>query len=234
MSSLGIYNVSNMRNDYSISQTKLGMPNYEKIPHKGMTRPAETEFDTIIDELAKGLATAHFNKNDSEYRNIRSMAEEKALVQYISVVSPDRKALAKDAMQLFNKPRSSPQKNVDTAKTLIDYLNLRDGMVKKTNEGRFSVTMNSGVMVVTGSDLDPNTFELKCSEYGQSVLTYNRHGWSYTLTPQEQTMQQSFLVRLNSAEDKYYGQLIGSATQANNQIGNSDLMEENSRIDLKA
>ncbi|WP_101696344.1 hypothetical protein [Clostridium minihomine] len=108
MSGFGIGKMTGASVGNSSFLQRLGGPDWEKIPHKGMKRPTEAEFDGIVDKLAKSLAEARYDQNDGKYRNIRSIAE-KATAQYVSVVSPDRKALAKEASRM-SRPNSSPQK----------------------------------------------------------------------------------------------------------------------------
>ncbi|WP_085832223.1 hypothetical protein [Clostridium merdae] len=208
MYTLGVSESPQIQKGKSNTGSKLDVPNWNTTPHKGMERPSDTEFDSIIDNLAKLLAEAHYQQDDSKYNRLWSVAEN-ARAQYISAVSPDRAALANEAQQYFNKSSNEPNKNVNGPKNIIDYLNQKDRMEKPTKDGRYNISLNSGTMVVTGSDLEPNTFDLKCSPLGQTVMSHNPYGWTWTATPQEQMMSSSFLNRLNSAEDKYYREISG-------------------------
>lgn len=232
MSIVSINEISKPNNVYSSTPTKITNPRWDVIPHKGMERPTEAEFEVIIDDLAKALAEARYNNDDNKYNSIRAI-KDKVYAQYVSAASPDRKALAKDAMQLLSKPRSaSSQKSGDEPKTLIDYLNMRDG-IGQTSEGRFSAKLKSGTMIFTGSDLQPNTFELKVSPSGQSVMGYNPNGWAWTATPGEKALSDKFLKRINAAEDSYYRQFTnyGIPDNAGKKIENAD---GNSSIDIRA
>lgn len=212
MSGFGIGKMTGVSAGNSSFLQRLGGPDWEKIPHKGMKRPTEAEFEGIIDKLAKSLAEARYDQNDNKYRNIRSMAE-KATAQYVSVVSPDRKALAKEASRM-SRPNSSP-KNTEDPKNLIDYLNIKDGIGAYPNEGCARVMSQSGATVVfSGSDLQPDTFEIKSGPLGQTVMGCAAGSWYYVATPQEQAMEQNFLTRLNAAEDQYYRQYLNSGSPA--------------------
>ncbi|MDF3002119.1 MAG: hypothetical protein K0Q48_2238 [Bacillota bacterium] len=199
------------------SQSLFDRVNWDIIPHKGMERPTEQAFDVIIDDLAKALAEARSEKDDAKYRSL-SLTKEKVYAQYISAASPDRKNLVKDASQVINGANRNPQsKKSEEPKTLIDFLNIRDGFVKSTSEGRFSITLKTGTTIIaSGSDLQPNTFELKGSEFGPSVMGYNPNGWTWTATPQERVMSSRFLNKINSLEQRYYTENKITDTAADN------------------
>lgn len=95
--------------DCSTSTFNNWGPNWEITPHKGMQRPKDIEFDAIIDNLGKSLAEALIKKDGAKYKEIRSFAEKRVLSQYISVVSPDRKALVKETLQFINSAPAKPQ-----------------------------------------------------------------------------------------------------------------------------
>lgn len=209
MSNLNISKMS-VNSYYSSSQTsKVSSPDWEKIPHKGMERPSETEFDVMIDDLAQKLAKARFNNDSSQYENL-SLASEKLRAQYVSAVSPDRKSMVKDAAELMKQSRSNSGKSeADKPMDLIDYLDKKDGIGEYSQEGRSRTVSKSGTTVVfTGSDLQPDMFEIKGSKTGQTVMSYVSGNWYYENTPQEQSMQRSFLSRINKAEDRYYRQYV--------------------------
>ncbi len=48
---------------------------------------------------------------------------------------------------------------------------------------------------------------------GQVVMGYASGSWYHVNTPQEQAMQQTFLSRLNKAENRYYRQYANGDTQ---------------------
>lgn len=208
MYTLGVSESPQLQKRNSNTGIKLVVPNWNTTPHKKMERPSDTEFDSIIDNLAKLLAEAHYQQDNSKYNQLWSVAEN-ARAQYISAVSPDRAALANQAQQYFSKLGTESNENGDEPQNIIDFLNQKEHMEDLTKDGRYSVSLSSGTMVVTGSDLQPDTFDLKCSPLGQTVMSHNPNGWTWTATPQEQMMSSSFLNRLNSAEDKYYREISG-------------------------
>jgi len=102
----GVERTSRINNINLSSLSPIGNVNWEVIPHKGMTRPTEQEFDVIIDDLAKALADARSNKDSAEYNRL-GLIKEKAYAQYVSIVSPDRKTLVKDASQVINRANNN-------------------------------------------------------------------------------------------------------------------------------
>lgn len=206
MSLISINGVSKLNNVYSSTSIQNTNPRWDVIPHKGMERPTEAEFEVIIDDLAKELAEARYNNNVNRYSSLSNI-KDKVYAQYVSAASPDRQNLAKDAMELWVQPQSSLcLKSGDETKTFIDYLNMRDG-IGQTSDGSFFAKLKAGTMIFTGSDLQPSTFELKADSTGQSVMGYNPNGWTWTATPEEQALCNKFLKRINAAEDSYYRQL---------------------------
>lgn len=194
--------------------SKASAPDWERIPHKGMERSSEDEFNVRIDELAKGLAEARLQNDSIQYENL-SLAGDKMRAQYISSVSPDRKSMVKDAAEMMKQSGVKAGKtDPDGSMNLIDYLNKKDGIGDSGQEGRSCNTAGAGTTVVlSGSDLQPDTFELKESKMGQVVMGYASGSWYHVNTPQEQAMQQTFLSRLNKAEDRYYRQYVNENTQ---------------------
>jgi len=184
--------------------------NFNKIPHKGMQRPSDAEFDTIIDNMAKALAEAYHKKDIDTYDALKSKVRE-LRAQYVSIVSPDRKSMAEEAMPYLRGKTGDHEKSSDGPSTLIDYLNLKDGFVSGgASEGRYTVQLKSGSMVCVGGAFNPNVFEFKAHD-GQTVLYYNDYsGWSYMSTPQEKMMENEFNNKINNAEQMYYYQLKNS------------------------
>jgi hypothetical protein len=200
----------------SISQTsKASSPDWEKIPHKGMERPSEAEFDGKIDELAKELAKARYQNDGSQYESL-SAAGDKLRAQYLSLVSPDRKTMAKEASEFMKQSRSDAgNKESDKPLNLIDYLNKKDGIGEYGENGRSHNVSKSGTgttVVYGGNDLQPDSFEIKGSKAGQTVMGYASGNWYHINTPEEQSMQKNFLARLNKAEERYYRQYVSGDT----------------------
>jgi hypothetical protein len=175
--------------------SKASAPDWERIPYKGMERPSEAEFNAKIDELAKGLAEARLQNDSIQYENL-SLEGDKLRAQYISAVSPDRKSMVKDAAEMMKQAKAG-RTDPDASMNLIDHLNKKDGIE----------------VVHSGSDLQPDTFEIKESKMGQVVMGYASGNWYHVNTPQEQAMQQTFLSRLNKTEDRYYRQYVNGDIQ---------------------
>lgn len=231
---MSIFNVSGMSgiqyNSFSQTSKANGL-DWEKIPHKGMERPSEAEFSSKIDELAKGLAEARYTNDNSKYKSLSSEGE-KMRAQYISSVSPDRKNMVEEASELMNQSRSNTGKEeIDKPRDFIDYLDKNDGVGEYTKKGsRGSASKSGTTVVLTGSDLQPDTFEIKGSKAGQTVIGYASGNWYHVNTPEEQNMQQKFLSRLNKAEDRYYRQYV-NAGSLNYEQDFDTASATNSRVD---
>ena len=206
------FNINRMSgNQYnSISQSStFSSPDWEVFPHKGMERPPEAEFDGMIDNLAKELAKARYQNDSSQYDSL-SLAGDKLKAQYISVVSPDRKTMAKDASELINQYRSSVRnKESDKPLNLIDYLNKKDGIgeYSETRQGR-NISKSGTTVEILRNDLQQDSYEIKDSKTGQAVMSYSSGKWYIEYTPQEQSMHKSFISKLTKAENRYYRQYV--------------------------
>lgn len=97
-------------------------PNWEITPYKGMQTPSKDELIKQIKDLATKRAEA-VTPSDFAYVNYQ---EEKLSAQYVSSVSPDRKTLYNEAVQTI-KGQKNNKGNFEGQKTLIDYLNEKDG-----------------------------------------------------------------------------------------------------------
>lgn len=192
--------------------------NWDTTPHKGMQRPADGEFPGIIEELGKnlaqGLIEAEKTGNDALYQQAQAAAD-KAMAQYMSPVSPDRKSLMNEARQfkdMLNTAIKKFKNSTNPTKTLMDFFIERDGIITPATRGRFNVKFESGtIFSVTGSDLQPDMFDVRTRPEGEAVLVYRSGEWGYQLTSDELKLQQEFLDGLNSAKDRCLKQ--GSAQQ---------------------
>lgn len=218
MTNINVGRMSGVQYQSFSQTTKVSGLDWEKIPHKGMERPSEAEFTSKIDELAKGLAEARYSNDNSRYKSLSSEGE-KMRAQYISSVSPDRKNMVDEASELMNQSRSNAGKEeTDKPRDFMDYLNKKDGVGEYAKKGsRGSASKSGTTVVLTGSDLQPDTFEIKGSKAGQTVMGYASGNWYHVNTSEEQNMQNQFLSRLNKAEDRYYRQYVNAGSLNNGQ-----------------
>lgn len=167
----------------------LNVPNWSVIPTKGMQVPSDKELISKIKELAKKEATA---KTSKDYEAIET-ERKKLNAQFLSKVSPDRKALYKDAEKEINNMGS---KNNNKKVKPLGELNLLEILMEQKKE----VKLKSG-----------GTFDAKYNSKGgydydikvnNSVVLGSINGsWTYSLTSAEQVRQDEFnKIYYNSCE----------------------------------
>lgn len=167
----------------------LNVPNWSVIPTKGMQVPSDKELISKIKEFAKKEATA---KTSKDYEAIET-ERKKLNAQFLSKVSPDRKALYKDAEKEINNMGS---KNNNKKVKPLGELNLLEILMEQKKE----VKLKSG-----------GTFDAKYNSKGgydydikvnNSVVLGSINGsWTYSLTPAEQVRQDEFnKIYYNSCE----------------------------------
>jgi hypothetical protein len=218
MADLNMSKISGITIQSYLRKININGPDWEKFPHKGMERPSEAEFDGLIDNLAKELAKANYNIDTSQYENLSSEGD-KLRAQYISVVSPDRKTMAKNASEMINEYRSKiKNKEPNNPSTFIEYLNKKDGIGEYHDTGmRRYFTKSGTTMDIYMNDAEQESYEIKDSMSGQTVMGYNSNGWSYQFTPQEQSMHLTFVSKLSKSENLYHRQYVNGDSFSNGQ-----------------
>ncbi len=218
MSDLNMSKISGITIQSYLRKININGPDWEKFPHKGMERPSEAEFDGLINNLAKELAKANYNNDTSQYESLSSEGD-KLRAQYISVVSPDRKTMAKNASEMINEYRSKiKNKDPNKPSTFIEYLNKKDGIGEYHDTGmRRYFTKSGTTMDIYMNDAEQESYEIKDSMSGQTVMGYNSNGWSYQFTPQEQSMHLTFVSKLSKAEKQYYSQYVNGNSLSSGQ-----------------
>lgn len=200
-------------NKYMKSQPKYGTPNWDVIPHKGMSRPSDAEMDKLIDEYARKMADAANAGDDIKYRELSDYAHNQLRAQYMSAVSPDRKSLVEEALQFINTSAGqTAKKGKGPHMTLVDILNVKEGLIKLDKYGNFAGgIMESGAMVsFEGGLFDPNAFVVKLGQEETPVIGWNRGEWQCSgYTDAESRARTEFFNRLNSAEEGY--RMLGKA-----------------------
>lgn len=173
----------------------LNAPNWDKIPHKGMKTPSKEELVQQIKDNGTKLAQAKTKEEESAlaYEHLKLKA------QYLSSVSPDRKALYKDAMQVINQPKNSTvQKQPQKPKSVYDFLNERDGIKSKGNDlANTPEPLPSGGSV-SASHTFGGGFDYEIKAGGDSAMSSVGNNWTYSLTPQESKKADEF-TRIHDA-----------------------------------
>lgn len=199
--------------DFSIPKTGLSVPNWGTIPHKGMQRLSDEEFEDKIDSLGKALAAAR--NNPQQYETIRTQADQ-LMAQYVSVASPDRQALVKDTLNFYNDASQffKRKKSSGEPLTLFDYMHRKNATLKSAEDGQFSIELSTGTTITfVGSVQQPNMLEIKGKGSDQTVISYSNGRWIYENTPQERAMEMSFSSQINKAEEHYLAVSANTSTQ---------------------
>jgi len=203
------------------------------IPYKGMPRPTDGEFVIIINDLAKEIAEARYSGNESKLQAL-SEKESRLRSQYISIVSPDRKALADEAMQFMRGVGNEIKKKHDGPKALIDYIIASDERIaQRKSDGSFHIALKSGTMVFSGElALSDGDFSIE-SHDGQELLHYShKSGWSYSTTPQENAMMKKYYEFLNASVSSYLGQIKDAANIRSDSADSA--VSDGNKLNIKA
>ena len=184
-------------------------PNWEIVPYKGMQTPSKDELIKQIKALATKRAEA-VTAGDFAYVNHQ---EEKLSAQYLSSVSPDRKTLYKEAVQTI-KGQNHNKENIEGQKTLIDYLNEKDGVVSLKNGKLYPLSSGGSITPIWNSR---GGYDYDVSVGGNTVLSSNQRlgGWTFTMTPAELQKQNEF--------NKIFDSTCNAAKHENKIISNKRL-----------
>lgn len=162
-----------------LSGFNLQAPNWENIPHKGMKVPSKEELMEQMKENGKKTFAT------TDHDELKALAEqrEKLCAQYMSTVSPDRKALYRDAMQVINSTPAGKQTQAVTIKSFVDVLNEKDGI--KTNLTNVPASLPSGGSIIAAHTVGGG-FEYYVSDTsGKEVMGTSGNKWCYTVTSKE-------------------------------------------------
>lgn len=180
----------------------LKSPNWNTIPTKGMNVPSDKELEVKIKELARREAHA---KTDREFNEIEQ--ERKQLnAQYLSKVSPDRKALYKDVLEEVNKSKYG--NNSKKTKPLSE-LNLVNILMEKENGKRETYLKSGGFLEEVYNSNGGYEYNIKVNN--NVVLGTINGNWTYALTPAEQVRQTEFNnIYYNSCQAEKNEQVKGN------------------------
>ena len=170
-----------------ITLTKNGEPNWSIIPSAGKSSKSKSEFVNEIKELAqKDAATT--NKTELEYIHLKRT---QLCAEYMSDVSPDRKALYQQAKNAIRKQSGNPRCQGIGELTLLDFLENVEGKISNLAEKKFAL---AGGGTLTCPILTGGGYGADISYQGTKVLTYlgAGYGWGYEATPAEQEKSKEF------------------------------------------
>ena len=174
------------QNEQLISSTNTGTPNWSYISTKSTSAKTQTEFANEIQELARKAASATSKtEQDSINRKLITLRAE-----YLSDVAPDRKAMYASAEKVMkgNSKAINPKCKGIGGLTLLDFLENSVNDINLTTKHTAlagGVTFNRPIET-TGGNGATITYQ------GVNILDKTSAGWSYEMTPAEQSKKEEF------------------------------------------
>ena len=216
----GMVNFVNTKHAMSLSGRG---PDWSLIPSAGKSGKSKTEFTDEIKELARRAAETT-DKKELEY--IHSQRA-RLCAEYMSDVSPDRKALYQQAKNALKGQGGNPKCHGSGELTLLDFLEAADGRISNLAEKKFALV---GGGTLTCPILTSGGYGADIYYQGTKVLTYlgSGYGWACERTPVEREKEREFYgIYFNEYRSLKNGQ--GAELEAL-----PDYLEEKPSFDRKA
>lgn len=220
ISALSTANSANTK--YHISLSSRG-PDWSIIPSSGKSSKSKAEFTDEIKELARKAAETT-SKKELEY--IHSQRT-KLCAEYMSDVSPDRKALYRQAENAVKGQGGNPKCHGSGELTLLDFLEAAEGRTESLAEKKFTL---AGGGTLACPILTSGGYGADIYYQGTKVLTYlgSGYGWACERTPAEREKEREFYgIYFNEYRSLKNGK--GEGLEAL-----SDYLEEKPSFDRKA
>ena len=162
-------------------------PDWSIIPSSGKSNKTKAEFTDEIKELARKAANTT-DKAQLEYIHRRRT---ELCAEYMSDVSPDRKALYQQAKKALKGQGSNPQCRGSGELTLLDFLEAAEGRISNLAEKQFAL---AGGGTLTCSIMTGGGYGADIYYQGTKVLTYlgSGYGWACERTPAEREKEREF------------------------------------------
>ena len=220
ISALSTANYANTK--YHMSLSGRG-PDWSIIPSSGKSSKSKAEFTDEIKELARKAAETT-SKKELEY--IHSQRT-KLCAEYMSDVSPDRKALYRQAENALKGQGGNPKCHGSGELTLLDFLEAAEGRTESLAEKKFTL---AGGGTLACPILTSGGYGADIYYQGTKVLTYlgSGYGWACERTPAEREKEREFYgIYFNEYRSLKNGQ--GAELEAL-----PDYLEEKPSFDRKA
>ena len=220
ISALSIANSANTK--YHMSLSSRG-PDWSIIPSSGKSSKSKAEFTDEIKELARKAAETT-SKKELEY--IHSQRT-KLCAEYMSDVSPDRKALYRQAENALKGQGGNPKCHGSGELTLLDFLEAAEGRTESLAEKKFTL---AGGGTLACPILTSGGYGADIYYQGTKVLTYlgSGYGWACERTPAEREKEREFYgIYFNEYRSLKNGQGAGLEELP-------DYLEEKPSFDRKA
>lgn len=184
ISALSTANYANTK--YHMSLSGRG-PDWSIIPSSGKSSKSKAEFTDEIKELARKAAETT-SKKELEY--IHSQRT-KLCAEYMSDVSPDRKALYRQAENALKGQGGNPKCHGSGELTLLDFLEAAEGRTESLAEKKFTL---AGGGTLACPILTSGGYGADIYYQGTKVLTYlgSGYGWACERTPAEREKEREF------------------------------------------
>ena len=171
---------------HSMSLSSRG-PDWSLIPSAGKSNKSKAEFADEIKELARRAAETT-SKKELEY--IHSQRA-RLCAEYISDVSPDRRALYRQAENSLKRQNGNPKCHGSGELTRLDFLEAADGRAENLAEKKFAL---AGGGTLTCPILTSGGYGADIYYQGTKVLTYlgSGYGWACERTPAEREKEREF------------------------------------------
>ena len=171
---------------YSVSLRSVE-PDWSMIPSAGKSNKSQAEFVSEIKELAQRAAnTTSKTELESIHRQRTRLCAE-----YISDVSPDRKALYQQAKNAVKSQNGNPKCKGIGELSLLNFLERAEGKNNNLAQKKFALagggTLECPILTGEGYGAD-------ISYQGTKVLTYlgDSYGWGCERTPAEREKEREF------------------------------------------
>ena len=214
ISALSTANSANTK--YHMSLSGRG-PDWSIIPSSGKSSKSKAEFTDEIKELARKAANTT-SKAELEYIHRRRT---ELCAEYMSDVSPDRKALYRQAENALKGQGGNPKCHGSGELTLLDFLEAAEGRTESLAEKKFTLACPILTSGGYGADI---------YYQGTKVLTYlgSGYGWACERTPAEREKEREFYgIYFNEYRSLKNGQGAGLEELP-------DYLEEKPSFDRKA
>lgn len=156
----------------SFPYSAIGQPDWNITPSRGMTGLSDQDLFEKVKETAKRNAVA----SGSDDLNRIGYEEEALKAQYISAVSPDRKAILQSAERYI--ARQKEEKEIPAGYiNLIYYLNKADGLIDEKER------ISSVSLTVSHNQTGLPDYQISLD--GSPILRSIDGKWNYQLTPEE-------------------------------------------------
>lgn len=184
---IAISNTTNSVNiEYGVS-LQIGEPDWTMIPSAKKSNKTQAEF---VDEIKKLARKAANTTSKTELENIHRQRTV-LCAEYMSDVSPNRKALYQQAKNTIKSSNRNPKCQGIGELSLLDFLEKSEGQKGNLAEKKFALA-GGGTLVcpmLTGGGYGADIYY-----QGTKVLTYlgSGYGWACERTPAEREKEKEF------------------------------------------